>query len=93
MLILISGFSIVLHYGCVSEQGTVSKLLSLLNKATGEVEKKKPRCLTGNCSAMVEITVLKPITIEVYKENRELGRFMIRTGGHTIAAGLITEIC
>lgn len=83
----------VLHYGCVSEQGTVSKLLSLLNKATGEVEKKKPRCLAGNCSAMVEITVLKPIPIEVYKENRELGRFMMRTGGHTIAAGLITEIC
>ena len=42
---------------------------------------------------MVEITVLKPIPIEVYKENKELGRFMLRTGGHTLAAGLITEIC
>lgn len=86
------GFPMVLHYGCVSEQATISKLVSILNKSNGEVEKSKPRCLTGSCSAVVQITVIKPIPIELYKDNRELGRFMIRTGGHTIAAGMVTEI-
>jgi len=86
------GFPMVLHYGCVSEQATISKLISLLNKSSGEVEKAKPRCLTGSCSAVVQITVSKPIPLELYKDNRELGRFMVRTGGHTIAAGMVTEI-
>jgi len=86
------GYSVVLHYGCVSEQATVSKLYSLLSKSTGEEVKRKPRCLTGNCSALVQITVSKAIPVETYKENRELGRFMLRTGGSTIAAGMITEI-
>jgi len=86
------GYPVVLHYGCVSEQATVKKLLSLLNKSTGEVVKAKPRCLTGNQSAVVEIVVSRPIPLELYKSNRELGRFMLRTGGHTIAAGMITEL-
>jgi len=86
------GYPVVLHYGCVSEQATVKKLVSQLNKSTGEVVKAKPRCLTGNQSAVVEIIVSRPIPLELYKSNRELGRFMLRTGGHTIAAGMVTEI-
>jgi len=86
------GYPVVLHYGCVSEQATIKKLVSQLNKSTGEVVKNKPRCLTGNQSAVVEIIVSRPIPLELYKSNRELGRFMLRTGGHTIAAGMVTEI-
>jgi len=86
------GYPVVLHYGCVSEQATVKKLVSQLNKSTGEVVKAKPRCLTGNQSAVVEIIVSRSIPLELYKSNRELGRFMLRTGGHTIAAGMVTEI-
>ena len=92
MLILFAGYPVVLHYGCVSEQATIKKLVSLLNKSNGEVVKSKPRCLTGNQSAVVEIIVSRPIPLELYKSNRELGRFMLRTGGHTIAAGMVTEI-
>jgi len=86
------GYPVVLHYGCVSEQATIKKLVSQLNKSTGEIVKSKPRCLTGNQSAVVEIIVSRPIPLELYKSNRELGRFMLRTGGHTIAAGMVTEI-
>eukprot|EP00092_Neocalanus_flemingeri_P029016 GFUD01031501.1.p1 GENE.GFUD01031501.1~~GFUD01031501.1.p1 ORF type:complete len:732 (+),score=222.72 GFUD01031501.1:75-2270(+) len=86
------GYPVVLHYGCVSEQATIKKLVSLLNKSNGEVVKAKPRCLTGNQSAVVEIIISRPIPLELYKSNRELGRFMLRTGGHTIAAGMVTEI-
>jgi len=86
------GYPVVLHYGCVSEQASIKKLVSQLNKSTGEVVKNKPRCLTGNQSAVVEIIVSRPIPLELYKSNRELGRFMLRTGGHTIAAGMVTEI-
>ena len=81
-----------MHYGCVAEQATVRRLVSLLHKTSGEVVKAKPRVLTGNCSAVVEVVVAKPIPLELYRSNRELGRFMLRSGGHTIAAGMVTEI-
>lgn len=70
----------------------ISKLLSQLNKSTGEVQKKHPRFLSKNTSAIVEITVTKPISLELYSECKELGRVMLRVGGATIAAGLITRI-
>jgi len=86
------GYPVILHYGSVSEQATVKKLVSLLHKSTGEVVKSKPRCLTGSCSAVVEIAVARPIPLELYKNSRELGRIMLRSGGHTLAAGMVTAI-
>lgn len=43
-------------------------------------------------SAIVEIKVNKPICIELFQNYRELGRFMLRYSGTTIAAGQIIEI-
>ncbi|XP_066152396.1 protein HBS1 isoform X1 [Euwallacea fornicatus] len=86
------GYSIILHHQSLSEPAVISKLTSQLNKSTGEVQKKHPRFLGKNSSAIVEITVSKPIALELYSECKELGRVMLRVGGVTIAAGLITRI-
>ena len=40
----------------------------------------------------VEITTASPVCIETYAESKELGRFMLRAGGITIAAGMVTDI-
>jgi len=50
------------------------------------------RCLMKNTSAVVEIEFERPVCLELYKDNKELGRFMLRYSGHTIAAGLIEEV-
>ncbi|CAH1123436.1 unnamed protein product [Ceutorhynchus assimilis] len=86
------GYSIILHHQSLVEPAVVSKLTSQLNKSTGELQKKHPRFLTKNSSAIVEITVSKLIALEVYSDCKELGRVMLRVGGVTIAAGLITRI-
>lgn len=86
------GYSVILHHQSLVETAVISKLTSQLNKSTGEVQKKHPRYLGKNSSAIVEITVSKPIAIEVYSECKELGRVMLRVGGVTIAAGLITRV-
>ncbi|CAL1277896.1 unnamed protein product [Larinioides sclopetarius] len=86
------GFPVILHYQSLSEQAYVKKLVSQLNRSTGEVVRNKPRCLTKNSSAVVEIEVNRPICIELFKEFKDLGRFMLRSGGSTIAAGLVTNI-
>ncbi|XP_067142522.1 HBS1-like protein isoform X1 [Centruroides vittatus] len=86
------GFPVILHYQSMSEQAVVKKLISQLHKSTGQVVKKKPRCLTKNSSAIIELEVNRPVCLELYRDLRELGRFMLRCGGTTIAAGVVTDI-
>ena len=43
-------------------------------------------------SAVIEVELTRPVCVELYKEYKDLGRFMLRYGGATIAAGLVTEV-
>uniref|UniRef100_A0AAZ3NMF9 HBS1-like protein n=1 Tax=Oncorhynchus tshawytscha TaxID=74940 RepID=A0AAZ3NMF9_ONCTS len=86
------GFPVVLHYQTISEPATIRKLVSVLHKSSGEVLKKKPKCLGKGMNAMVEIQTQRPVALELYKDFKELGRFMLRYVGSTIAAGVVTEI-
>eukprot|EP01134_Creolimax_fragrantissima_P005425 CFRG5425T1 len=85
------GFPVLLHYQSVNESGYVTKLINQLNKTTGEVIKKSPRVLTRNSTGLVRIKLSRTVCLEEYKHFRELGRFMLRDKGKTIAAGIITS--
>lgn len=74
------------------EGANISKIKAIINKTNGKVQKKNPRCLTSLTSAIVDITVNKPICVELFKDVKELGRIMLRVGGVTVAAGLVTEL-
>jgi elongation factor 1 alpha-like protein len=87
-----NGFPVLIHHQSLVESANIVKLKSLLNKSTGEIVKKKPRCLGNNSVAVVDIEVCRPISIERYKDVKELGRIMLRVSGVTIAAGLVTDI-
>lgn len=82
----------MLHSHSLAEQAIVVKLIAQLNKNSGEIIKKRPRCLLKNSNAVVEIETSKPICLELYRETKELGRFMLRVGGVSIAAGLVTKL-
>uniref|UniRef100_A0A673CW43 HBS1-like protein n=1 Tax=Sphaeramia orbicularis TaxID=375764 RepID=A0A673CW43_9TELE len=86
------GFPVLLHYQTVSEPATIKKLVSVLHKSSGEVLKKKPKCLSKGMNAIVEIQTQRPVSLELYKDYKELGRFMLRYVGSTIAAGVVTEV-
>uniref|UniRef100_A0AAR2M5I5 HBS1-like protein n=1 Tax=Pygocentrus nattereri TaxID=42514 RepID=A0AAR2M5I5_PYGNA len=86
------GFPVLLHYQTVSEPATIRKLVSVLHKNSGEVLKKKPKCLSKGQNAVVEIQTQRPVALELYKDFKELGRFMLRYVGSTIAAGVVTEV-
>lgn len=86
------GYPVLLHHQSLIEPATVSKLKAQLHKGTGEVIKKSPRCLGNNSCASVELTFQRAIPIEKYADIKELGRVMLRVGGITIAAGLVTGI-
>lgn len=86
------GFTVVFHYQSITEPAIIKRLNCQLNKNTGEVIKNKPKCLVKNSSAVVEIEFERPVCLEMYKDYKDLGRFMLRHGGHTIAAGLVEEV-
>lgn len=90
--ILIKGTPIEVHINGTYECGEVRRLLSLLNKNTGELLQRKPRCLAQNCSAIVQLKLARVVCCDLYEDNKDLGRFMMRSCGKTIAAGLITKI-
>lgn len=50
------------------------------------------RCLAKGQNALIELQTQRPIALELYKDFKELGRFMLRYGGSTIAAGVVTEV-
>lgn len=50
------------------------------------------RCLSKGMNAIVEIQTQRPVSLELYKDYKELGRFMMRYVGSTIAAGVVTEV-
>jgi elongation factor 1 alpha-like protein len=79
-----------LHHLC--EPIVLKNLISIVDKTTVEVKKKRPRCLTSNVTAVVEIQLEKEIPIELYKDYKQLGRFTLREGWTTVAAGIVTEI-
>ncbi|XP_067935703.1 HBS1-like protein isoform X3 [Watersipora subatra] len=87
------GYPVVYHSQSLNEPANISKLISKLHKSTAEVLKRKPRCLTKNSTAVVEITLARPQCVELYRDFKDLGRFMLRSEGHTIAAGIVMEIC
>uniref|UniRef100_A0A8C6Q282 HBS1-like protein n=1 Tax=Nothobranchius furzeri TaxID=105023 RepID=A0A8C6Q282_NOTFU len=55
------GFPVLLHYQTVSEPATIRKLISVLHKSSGEVLKKKPKCLNKGMNAIVEIQTQRPV--------------------------------
>ncbi|XP_030838792.1 uncharacterized protein LOC591684 isoform X1 [Strongylocentrotus purpuratus] len=89
---LTKGFPVLVHYQSVSEPAVIKKLVSVLHKSTGEVVQKKPKCLTKQMNAIIELETSRPVCLELYKDYKELGRFMLRYGGSTIAAGVVTEL-
>lgn len=91
-IVLIKGTPIEVHINGTFESGIVKNLKSLLNKTSGELLQKKPRCIARNSSAIIQLNLSRVVCCELYEDNKDLGRFMMRSYGKTIAAGLIVKI-
>ncbi|KAI8873085.1 hypothetical protein GQ42DRAFT_47313 [Ramicandelaber brevisporus] len=114
------GCPVVVHHVGLNVPATISKLVAVLDKSTGEVTKQKPRHLSKNTTALVEIQLSKDeptslistatsaqssrdqsigsyartsaLCLEPFNISKEFGRIAVRQGGHTIAAGIVTEL-
>ncbi|QLG74067.1 hypothetical protein HG535_0F05790 [Zygotorulaspora mrakii] len=90
---ILPGTSFMLFRGICQQPARVSKLVSIIEKQDpSKVIKKKVRHLGSNQAAIVEIELTERkryIPILKIKENKRLGRILLRKDGRTIAAGAV----
>ncbi|XP_078153949.1 uncharacterized protein LOC144549066 [Carex rostrata] len=80
-----------IHHAKASAQ--VEKIISLIDKKTGEVFKKAPpRMLLGKQSAIITVKLDREVCVEEYATCRALGRVFLRLSGSTIAVGIVNRI-
>jgi elongation factor 1 alpha-like protein len=89
---VLQGQQVTIHVHAARENGTVTRLLSLLDAKTGEVSRRRPRCLLKGQTAVIEIVPGRPIPLETYAQCRALGRVALRDGGRTLAVGIVTAV-
>ncbi|KAI9488306.1 P-loop containing nucleoside triphosphate hydrolase protein [Zychaea mexicana] len=88
-----NGYPVILHHQSLDEPASIVKLNAVLDKSTGEVIKRNPRHLSKGMTAKVKIQLTnRAIPLETFKENKQLGRIMLRKGGETVAAGVVDEV-
>ncbi|KAF9057447.1 EF Tu GTP binding domain-containing protein [Panaeolus papilionaceus] len=99
-----SGTTFELFHHSRDVPASALKLISTLDRATGQVTKNNPRVLTKGTSAEIQIglrgtqigssssTNVRPIPLETFANNKDMGRILIRRGGETIAAGVVLTI-
>ncbi|ANB15690.1 ribosome dissociation factor GTPase HBS1 [Sugiyamaella lignohabitans] len=91
---LLPGTKVLLHRGRTNEPCKISRLVSILDKSTGTPIKKKPRFLSSGQTATVDIELEgdQTIPLDTFSNSKELGRFVLRKGGSTIAAGVVDSL-
>jgi elongation factor 1 alpha-like protein len=81
-----------LHQGRLDVSAVIQRLVSLLDRNTGQITKNKPRRIPPGQGGIVEILLGEAIPLETFQESRQLGRFILRGDGETIAAGVVLSI-
>lgn len=95
---ILSGTAVELFHHSVNFPANITRLISISEK--GKVIKANPRVLQKGVTATVEITLRPPtgssrpatIPLETASENKEMGRVLLRRGGETVAAGMVTDL-
>ncbi|KTW25735.1 hypothetical protein T552_03347 [Pneumocystis carinii B80] len=86
------GTPLIIHRGRLNVDANIKKLISIIDKSTGQVKKKDPKFIGSFDAAVVEIEFCKHAeAMESFKHCKELGRFIARSQGETIAAGIIED--
>jgi len=86
------GYTAVMYWQSVNEPVTLTRLLCTVDKNSGEIGKKKPRSIPAASTAIVQVTCNRPMCIERFVDYKQLGRFTLREGGSSIAAGTVMKL-
>lgn len=72
-----------IHRGRMHVPGRISTFVATLDKASGEVTKKRPRVVQAESVVRVVVEIEEAVPLEGGQ------RVILRAGGETVAAGLV----
>lgn len=90
--IICAGYSAVIHIHSAVEEFTIAQLLAELDKKTGKAKRKHPKFVKPGMKCLVRLRTNQPICVEPYDIFPQLGRFMIRDEGKTVAVGTVARL-
>lgn len=86
------GFTPVFHCQSSNVPGEIVKIEKKLDSGSGKVIEENPDYLRKGEAGVIRVKPTKPMVMEEASEIPQLGRFAIRHGGQTIAAGICQEV-
>lgn len=90
--IICAGYNTVMHIHAATEEATLSKLISLIDKKTGKKTKRPPQFIKKGQQAIVAIELAQPVVAATFEDHPQLGRFTLRDEGKTVAIGKIKRL-
>jgi elongation factor 1 alpha-like protein len=84
---LLRGASVTLHAHAAREAAVVTGLVALVDPATGQATRAKPRLVQRGACALVTIAPARPVSLD--PECKGLARIALRDGGRTVAVGVV----
>lgn len=89
--ILSPGYQCVMHLHTATLEVTIDKIVSILDKKTGQPKKGQPFARKGS-AATVNITTSVPIAVEKFSDFNPMSRILLRDEDLTIAVGKVMKI-
>jgi elongation factor 1-alpha len=83
---------VVVKCGTAAVEATVTGIEEKIDTETGEITEHNPTAIGINEAAMLELSLARPMALELYSFLPELGRFLIVKNGRNIGAGVVMEV-
>jgi peptide chain release factor subunit 3 len=87
-----AGYEAILHIHTATRECAIGELLTEMDKKTRKPSKRKPMFAKDGAVITAKITVSAPVCLEIFDNQPQLGRFMLRDKGKTIAIGKVLKI-
>lgn len=86
------GYTPVLHIHTAQMAVRFDQLISKIDPRSGQVVEQNPSYLRTGEAAIVRFVPLQPVSMEVYTDFPQMGRFALRDMGATIGAGIVLDV-
>jgi len=88
---IMAGYTPVLDCHTAHIACRFDKLITLMNKRTGQVIEQNPKSIKSGQACIVDMIPSKQMCVETFKDYPPLGRFAVRDMRKTVAVGVIKE--
>lgn len=89
---IVRGTQAIFHLSHLDIPCHVSVLIQVLATKGGGQPRLRPKAVSANSQAEVEIVLSSPVVMEPFSDCRALGRFVLRRSGESIALGRIEQV-